>query len=237
VGVGVNSNGVFSEYITFPAGNIWLCDDKIPLDILSILDPLGNAVHTALAFHVLGEDVLITGAGPIGLMSVPIVRRAGARNIIVTDINPARLSMAKKLGATAAVNVAEQPLEQFLSQHAPALSLVEGFDIGLEMSGNPSAFNDMVNTMANGGKIALLGILPSQVFIDWNKVVFNSLTVKGIYGRQMYDTWYRMAALLQSGLAAEIAPVITHRFSYGCFEEAFVTACSRGSGKVVLDWV
>jgi threonine 3-dehydrogenase len=236
VGIGVNKDGVFSEYITFPASNVWICDDKTPLDILSILDPLGNATHTALAFNVLGEDVLVTGAGPIGLMSIPILKRAGARNIIVTDVNEARLSLAKKLGATDTVNVREQSLEDFLKQNAPVLNLKEGFDIGLEMSGNPSAFNDMINTMANGGKIALLGILPSAVPIDWNKVVFNSLTVKGIYGRQMYDTWYRMTALLQSGLVKEITPIITHRFHYTQYEEAFVCAKSGDSGKVILDW-
>jgi threonine 3-dehydrogenase len=236
VGIGVNRDGVFSEYITFPAGNIWICDEKISTDILSVLDPLGNATHTALAFNVLGEDVLVTGAGPIGLMSIPILKRAGARNIVVTDINDARLTMAKKLGATATVNVREQSLEAFLAEKSPALNLKEGFDIGLEMSGNPSAFSDMINTMANGGKIALLGILPTHAPIDWNKVVFNSLTVKGIYGRQMYDTWYRMAALLQSGLEKEIAPIITHRFHYTQFEEAFACARSGESGKVILDW-
>jgi len=236
IGIGVNTDGVFAEYITFPAGNIWLCDPAIPEDILSILDPLGNAVHTALAFNVLGEDTLVTGAGPIGLMSIPILKRAGARNIIVTDINPARLEMAANLGATAVVNVADQPLTTFLEKNAAALGLKEGFDIGLEMSGNPHAFNDMIATMANGGKIALLGILPDQAPINWHTVVFNSLTIKGIYGRQMYDTWYRMAALLQSGLAQEIAPIITHRFPHTQFNEAFHTATQGTSGKVILHW-
>ncbi|MCL2605389.1 MAG: L-threonine 3-dehydrogenase [Defluviitaleaceae bacterium] len=236
VGVGINKHGVFSEYITFPAGNVWICDERIPLDILSILDPLGNATHTALAYNVLGEDVLVTGAGPIGLMSVPILKRAGARNIVVTDINDAKLALAKRLGATDTVNVRNQPLADFLIEKSPSLGLKEGFDIGLEMSGNPSAFNDMVDAMANGGKIALLGILPADAWIDWNKVVFNSLTVKGIYGRQMYDTWYRMSALLQSGLVDEIAPIITHRFHYTRFKEAFDCARSGESGKVILDW-
>ncbi|MCL2500708.1 MAG: L-threonine 3-dehydrogenase [Defluviitaleaceae bacterium] len=237
VGIGVNKDGVFSEYITFPAGNVWICDERIPLDILSILDPLGNATHTALAYNVLGEDVLVTGAGPIGLMSVPILKRAGARNIVVTDINDAKLALAQRLGATAVVNVRNDSLSDFLTENSPKLSLKEGFDIGLEMSGNPSAFSDMVNAMANGGKIALLGILPADAQIDWNKIVFNSLTVKGIYGRQMYDTWYRMAALLHSGLVNEIAPVITHRFHYTQYEEAFACARSGESGKVVLDWI
>jgi threonine 3-dehydrogenase len=237
IGIGVNCDGVFSEYITFPAGNVWICDKTISREILSILDPLGNATHTALAFNVLGEDVLVTGAGPIGLMSVPILKRAGARNIVVTDINTTRLDMAKNLGATAVVNVREQSLAHFLAEKSPSLGLKEGFDIGLEMSGNPSAFSDMINAMANGGKIALLGILPAHASIDWNKVVFNSLTVKGIYGRQMYDTWYRMSALLQSGLEKEIAPIITNRFHYTQFEEAFACARSGDSGKVVLDWV
>jgi threonine 3-dehydrogenase len=236
VGVGVNKDGVFSEYIAFPAGNVWICDERISPEILSILDPLGNATHTALAFNVLSEDVLVTGAGPIGLMSVPILKRAGARNIVVTDVNPTRLALAEKLGATATVNVRGLSLEDYLAQHGPELGLKEGFDIGLEMSGNPSAFNDMVNAMANGGRIALLGILPTNVIIDWNKVVFNSLTIKGIYGRLMFDTWYRMTALLQSGLEKEIKPVITHRFHYTEFEEAFACARSGESGKVVLDW-
>jgi threonine 3-dehydrogenase len=236
IGIGVDTDGVFSEYITFPARNIWICDGNVSPEILSVLDPLGNATHTALAFNVLGEDVLVTGAGPIGLMSVPILKRAGARNIVVTDINPARLALAKQLGATAVVNVRERPLAEYMATHSPALGVKEGFDIGLEMSGNPSAFADMVNAMANGGKIALLGILPAHVSIDWNKIVFNSLTIKGIYGRQMFDTWYKMTALLQSGLEREIAPVITHRFHYTQYEEAFACARSGDSGKVVLDW-
>ena len=236
IGIGVNRDGVFCEYITFPAGNVWLCDERISTDILSIQDPLGNAVHTALAFHVLGEDVLVTGAGPIGLMSVPILKRAGARNIVVTDVNPARLEMAKNLGATAVVNVRETPLDAFLKINNTNLGLKEGFDIGLEMSGNPDAFASMIHAMANGGKIALLGILPSNAPIDWNTVVFNSLTIKGIYGRQMYDTWYRMSALLQSGLEKEIAPIITHKFHYTDFEAAFVCAKSGDSGKVILEW-
>ncbi|MCL2203303.1 MAG: L-threonine 3-dehydrogenase [Defluviitaleaceae bacterium] len=236
IGVGVNCDGVFSEYITLPASNTWICDEKISPYILSMLDPLGNATHTALAFNILGEDVLVTGAGPIGLMSIPILKRAGARNIVVTDINPARLDMAKQLGATATINVRQQSLESYLSTHSSTLNIKEGFDIGLEMSGNAAAFLDMVNAMANGGKIALLGIIPSDAPIDWNKVVFNSLTIKGIYGRQMYDTWYRMAALLQSGLDKEIEPIITHRFHYEQFDEAFACASSGESGKIILEW-
>ncbi|MCL2188615.1 MAG: L-threonine 3-dehydrogenase [Defluviitaleaceae bacterium] len=236
VGIGVNIDGVFSEYIAIPAGNVWVCDPAIPEDILSIQDPLGNAVHTALAFPVAGEDVIVTGAGPIGLMSIPILRRTGARNVVVTDINPRRLDMAMQMGATATVNVREQTVAQFLEKNATRLRLKEGFDVGLEMSGSPAAFAEMINAMANGGKIALLGILPSAAQANWNTVVFNSLTIKGIYGREMYDTWYKMSALLQSGLDKKVAPIITHRFPYTQFAEAFQTAASGEAGKVVLDW-
>ena len=232
-GIGVNMDGVFAEYIVFPASNLWPCDENISLDILSIMDPLGNATHTALSFDVLGEDVLVTGAGPIGLMSVPILKRAGARNIVVSDINPKRLEMAVALGATATVDVRTQTIKEVM---ADIPTMVEGFDIGLEMSGAASAFNDMVDTMANGGQIAILGILPADTHIDWDKVVFNGLTLKGIYGRQMFVTWYQMTALLQSGLADEIAKIITHNFVYTDFAEAFETMRRGESGKVVLDW-
>jgi len=228
-GIGVNMDGVFSEYVAFPASNIWICDEGIDKDVLSILDPLGNAVHTALSFNLIGEDVLITGAGPIGLMSVPIVKRAGARNIVVTDVNPARLEMAKALGATHVVDVRSEKI-------ARVAKMVEGFDIGLEMSGNAQAFSDMVEAMANGGKIAILGIMPADTQINWDRVVFGCLTLKGIYGREMYDTWYKMSALLESGLDKEVAKVITHRFHYTEFQEAFELMASGKSGKVVLNW-
>jgi len=232
VGKGVNIQGVFSEYVVFPAGNLWVCDPNISHDILSIMDPLGNAAHTALSFNVLGEDVLITGAGPIGLMAIPIIRRAGARHIVVTDVNPMRLKMAKQLGATTAVDVRTETLENVMKD----LKLDEGFDVGLEMSGNASAFGDMINVMANGGKIAILGILQPDTNIDWGKVIFNSLTLKGIYGRQMYDTWYRLTSLLQTGLAEEIKMIITHHFDYRDFQKGFDTMRQGESAKVILNW-
>jgi len=226
-------DGVFAEYVAFPAENIWICDKNIPLDVLSVLDPLGNATHTALSFNVLGEDVLITGAGPIGLMAIPIIKRAGARHIVVTDINPTRLAMAKELGATAVVDARTEKLEDVVKSFG---NMTEGFDVGLEMSGSVAAFNDMLDTMANGGKMAILGILPENTVTDWNKVIFNSLTLKGIYGRHMYDTWYRMSALLQSGLSAEIEKIVTHRYHYQDFAEAFEVMRRGDSCKVVLDW-
>jgi len=233
IGIGVNMDGVFAEYAVIPSENIWICDESISHDVLSILDPLGNATHTALSFNVLGEDVLITGAGPIGLMSVPIIKRAGARNIVVTDINPTRLEMAKDLGATAVVDVRHEKLTDVV-KNTPGM--IEGFDIGLEMSGSPAAFGDMIATMANGGKIAILGILPKDTQADWDKIIFSSLTLKGIYGRQMYDTWYRMSALLQSGLTTHIQKIITHRFDFRDYEEAFALMNSGLCGKVVLEW-
>ena len=233
VGIGVNMDGVFAEYVAFPASNIWVCDENISHDVLSVLDPLGNATHTALSFNVLGEDVLITGAGPIGLMSIPIVKRGGARHIVVTDINPARLEMAKKLGATTVVDVTKQKLADVVKG---LKNMSEGFDVGLEMSGSPIAFSDMLDAMANGGKIAILGILPANTQIDWDKVIFNSITMKGIYGREMYDTWYKMSAMLQSGLDTEIEKIITHRYHYTDFAEAFEVMRNGNSGKVVLEW-
>ena len=233
VGIGVNMDGVFAEYIAFPASNLWVCDTDISMDILSVLDPLGNATHTALTFNVLGEDVLVTGVGPIGLMSIPILKRAGARSIVVSDINPARLELAKELGATATVDARIQAVEEVMQQ----LDLIkEGFDVGLEMSGSGTAFSDMIEVMANGGKIAILGLLPQDLQINWDKVIFNSLTLKGIYGRQMFDTWYRMTALLQSGLEQEIAKVITHHFPYTDYMEAFELMRSGKSGKIILEW-
>ena len=231
-GIGVNIQGVFAQYAAIPAGNIWVCDPSIPEDILSVMDPLGNAVHTALTFDVLGEDVLITGAGPIGLMAVPIVKRAGARSVTITDINPARLAMAKSMGADEIVNVRNEKVSDVFERN----KMVEGFDVGLEMSGAPSALADMVDNMANGGKIAVLGIFPSPPEIDWNKVIFNSLTLHGIYGRHMYDTWYKMTALLQTGLAEEIAPIISHTIDYVDFQKG-IDLMSRGEAcKVVLNW-
>jgi len=233
VGVGVNMDGVFAQYIAYPASNIWVCDTNISEDVLAVFDPLGNATHTALSYNVLGEDVLVTGAGPIGLMSVPILKRAGARSIVVSDINPERLALATELGATATVDARHQNLKEVMSK----LDLIkEGFDVGLEMSGSGSAFTDMVDVMANGGKIAVLGFLPQGLSINWDTIIFNSLTIKGIYGRQMFDTWYKATALLQSGLESEVAKVITHNFHYTNYAEAFELMKSGKSGKVILDW-
>jgi len=233
IGIGVNMDGVFAQYIAYPASNLWICDKNISEDIHSILDPLGNATHAALSFSVLGEDVLVTGAGPIGLMSVPILKRAGARSIVVSDINPERLELAKELGATVTVDVRNETIEEAVKK----LDIMkEGFDVGLEMSGNGSAFSNMIDVMANGGRIAILGLLPQGVQIDWDKVIFNSLTLKGIYGRHMFDTWYKMSALLQAGLDEDISKVITHHFHYTEFEEAFELMKSGKSGKVILDW-
>jgi threonine 3-dehydrogenase len=221
-GVGVNRPGAFAEYLCIPVTNVWHADPKIPLDVLSIFDPFGNATHTALSFHVLGEDVLITGAGPIGVMATAIARHAGARYVVTTDMNPYRLELAKKMGATVALNVQKE------------LGMKEGFDIGLEMSGSGAAFKDMLANMCHGGKIALLGIPSAELAVDWNTVIFNMLTIKGIYGREMYETWYMMQAMIQSGL--DITPVITHQFSYDQFEQAFEVMCSGNSGKVIMDW-
>lgn len=229
-GIGVNRPGAFAEYISVPRGNVWKCDPAIPLDVLSCFDPLGNAVHTALKFSVLGEDVLITGAGPIGIMATAIVRHAGARHVVVTDINPYRLDLAKKMGATVTVDVRTRNIESVMTE----LGMKEGFDVGLEMSGNSRAFSDMLDNMSHGGKIALLGIHGPDTKIDWNKVVFNGLTIKGIYGREMFETWYLMSALVQSGL--DITPVITHRFHYTDYEQAFEVMKNGQSGKVVLSW-
>jgi len=231
-GIGVNRDGVFAEYAAVPATNIWLCDKKLPESVLSIQDPLGNAVHTALSFNVQGEDVLVTGAGPIGIMSVPILKMTGARHIVVTDVNPVRLALAKELGATAVVDVRTQKISDVLAQ----LGMAEGFDVGLEMSGNSGAFASMVDNMANGGKIAILGIFSDDINIDWNKVIFRGLTLKGIYGREMYSTWYKMTALLQSGLAEKVSRVITHEFHYADFQKGFDAMLSGEAIKVVLKW-
>jgi threonine 3-dehydrogenase len=231
-GIGVNRDGIFAEYASIPATNLWRCDKNIAENILAIQDPLGNAVHTALTFNVQGEDVIVTGAGPIGLMAVPILKATGARNIVITDVNPERLALAKELGATATVDVRTQKIEDVL---AP-LHMTEGFDVGLEMSGNSSALTSMVDNMANGGKIALLGICNDEIKIDWGKVIFRCLTLKGIYGREMYNTWYKMTALLQSGLEEKVAKTITHEFNYADFQKGFDAAAKGEAIKVILNW-
>jgi threonine 3-dehydrogenase len=229
-GVGVNRDGAFAEFLCIPASNAVHVDPAIPLDVLSCFDPLGNAVHTALQFDVVGEDVLITGAGPIGCMAVAIARQAGARKVVVTDVNPSRLELARRMGATRVVDVSREKLSDVQRE----LGMKEGFDVGLEMSGSPRALSDMIDNMYHGGRIALLGIIPEKAAIDWNKVVFNMLTIRGVYGREMYETWYKMTALIQSGL--DISPVITHRFHYTEFAQAFELMRSGQSGKIVLNW-
>ena len=230
-GVGINRPGAFAEYLSIPVTNVWLCDPNITMDILACSDPLGNATHTALSFDVLGEDVLITGAGPIGCMATAIARHAGARYVVVTDINPYRLKLAQKMGATLTLDARSAVIEDAQKK----LGMKEGFDVGMEMSGNPDALRSMLFNMCHGGKIALLGILGQETAIDWDLVVFNGLTIKGIYGREMYETWYKMTVMIQSGL--DIAPVITHRFHYSEYEEGFEVMCSGQSGKVILNWV
>jgi threonine 3-dehydrogenase len=229
-GVGVNRPGAFAEYLALPMSNVWHHKPDINRDVASIFDPFGNAVHTALSFDLLGEDVLITGAGPIGIMAAAIARHAGARHVVITDINPYRLELARKMGATLAVN----PRSQSLADVQKQLDMREGFDVGLEMSGNPQAFRDMLDNMCHGGKIAMLGIPTEPIAIDWNIVVFNMLTIKGIYGREMYETWYKMSVMLESGL--NIEPVITHRYHYTEFEKGFAAMKSGESGKVILNW-
>jgi threonine 3-dehydrogenase len=229
-GVGVNRNGAFAEYLCIPATNAVPVDPAIPLDVLSCFDPLGNATHTTLQFDLVGEDVIITGAGPIGCMAAAIAKHCGARKIVVTDMNPDRLALAAKMGATRVVDVSRERLPDVQAE----LGMKEGFDVGLEMSGNPKALNDMIDNMAHGGRIALLGIMPAHAAVDWNKVVFNMLTIRGIYGREMYDTWYKMTAMIQSGL--DISPVITHRMAFTDFQRGFDLMRSGKSGKIVLDW-
>jgi len=230
-GVGVNRPGCFAEYLCIPITNVWHADPGLPMEIISIFDPFGNAVHSALSFRTLGEDVLITGAGPIGLMAAAVVKHAGARYTVVTDINPYRLELAKKMGATLTLNVSGK---RTLKDVQKELGMKEGFDIGLEMSGNGTAFRDMLDNMCHGGKIALLGIPPGELAIDWHKVIFNMLTIKGIYGREMYETWYMMESMLQTGL--DIKPVITHRVRYTEYEKAFEAMISGRCGKVIMDW-
>ena len=228
-GIGVNRDGAFAEYLAIPVTNVWYCDKTIPTDVLSCFDPFGNAVHTALTYDLVGEDVLITGAGPIGCMAVASAKFAGARHVVITDINPYRLELARKMGATRTVDVRTQKIDDAVQE----LGMKEGFDVGLEMSGNPSAFQSMLPVMCHGGKIALLGILP-EMAINWNYIVFNGLTITGIYGRRMYETWYKVTMMIQSGL--DIAPLITHRFPYTDFQDGFDVMRSGKSGKVILEW-
>ncbi|MBZ5657569.1 MAG: L-threonine 3-dehydrogenase [Acidobacteriia bacterium] len=229
-GVGVNRPGAFAEYIVLPMSNIWKHNPKIKPEIAAIFDPFGNAVHTALSFPVLGEDVLITGAGPIGLMAAAVVRHAGARCVVISDLNPYRLALAEKMGVTLAVDPRKTPLSEVQKK----LGMQEGFDVGLEMSGSPAAFSEMLANMSHGAKIAMLGIPASEMSIDWHRVIFNMLTIKGIYGREMYETWYKMTVMLESGL--DISPVITHRFSWGDYEQGFDAMKTGNTGKVILDW-
>jgi threonine 3-dehydrogenase len=230
IGLGVKRPGAFAEYVVLPMTNIWHHWQGIDEDVASIFDPFGNAVHTALTFPVLGEDVLITGAGPIGCMATAVARHAGARHVVVSDLNPYRLELAGRMGATLTVD----PRERDLADVQRELGMTEGFDVGLEMSGNPDALRSMIASMAHGGSIAVLGIPTEEIALDFNPIIFNMLTLKGIYGREMYETWYQMTVMLQSGL--DIRPVITHRFSHRDFEEAFAVARSGRSGKVILDW-
>jgi threonine 3-dehydrogenase len=229
-GVGVNYPGAFAEFIALPAANVWRHHSDIDLDVAAIFDPFGNAVHTALAFPVLGEDVLITGAGPIGIMAAIVARHAGARHVVITDVAPYRLELARKIGVTVAADTTKTPLAEVMAQ----LQMREGFDVGFEMSGKPTALREMLTAMTHGGKIAMLGLPATEFAIDWGHLVLNMITIKGIYGREMFETWYEMSVLIQSGV--DIAPVITHRFEAGDFAAAFDTVRAGGCGKVVLDW-
>ncbi|MCP4849231.1 MAG: L-threonine 3-dehydrogenase [Verrucomicrobiaceae bacterium] len=229
-GVGVNRTGAFAEFIALPQTNVWYHDQSLDRDVMALFDPFGNAAHTALSFETLGEDVLITGAGPIGIMAAAICRHAGARNVVITDRNDFRLELAAGMGATRTVNVEREKLVEVQRE----LGMQEGFDVGLEMSGNPDAFRDLLANMCHGGKIALLGIPGKDIAIDWNTVIFNGLTIKGIYGREMYETWYQMTSMLQSGL--NISPVITHRFAFDDFQQGFDAMQGGESGKVILNW-
>jgi threonine 3-dehydrogenase len=230
VGLGVNRQGCFAEYVALPAFNVFRVPKEIPDDIASFFDPLGNAVHTALSFDLVGEDVLITGAGPIGVMAAAISKHVGGRHVVVTDLNPYRLELARKMGATRAVDVKSETLGDVMR----SLGMTEGFDVGMEMSGNGQAFRDMLGVMNHGGRVAILGIPPNEVSIDWNQVIFKGLVLKGVYGREMFETWYKMVAMLQSGL--DVAPVVTHRFPAAQYAEAFEAMRSGQSGKVILDW-
>ncbi|MGH8798825.1 MAG: L-threonine 3-dehydrogenase, partial [Casimicrobiaceae bacterium] len=228
--VGVNREGAFAEYLVIPAFNAFKIPDDISDDLASIFDPFGNATHTALSFNLVGEDVLITGAGPIGIMAAAIARHVGARHVVITDVNDYRLALARRMGASRVVNVEREDLGDVVAE----LRMTEGFDVGLEMSGVPRAFGDMLRHMNHGGKIALLGIPPAEMAIDWNQVIFKGLEIRGIYGREMFETWYKMVAMLQSGL--DLSPIITHHYAVEQFEQAFATMKSGQSGKVILDW-
>jgi len=230
VGVGVNRPGAFADYLVIPAVNAFPIPDDIPDEIAAILDPFGNAAHTALSFDLVGEDVLITGAGPIGIMAAAICRHVGARHVVITDVNDYRLDLARKMGAHRTVNIGRESLREVM----PSLNMVEGFDVGLEMSGVPQAFRDMLDVMNHGGKIAMLGIPPDDTAIDWTRVIFKGLVIKGIYGREMFETWYKMIAMIQGGL--DLTPMITHRFDVAEYLEGFKTMASGNSGKVVLSW-
>lgn len=230
LGVGVNRPGCFAQYLSLPASNVLVMPDDISADQAAILDPLGNATHCALAFNMVGEDVLITGAGPIGIMGVAIAKHIGARYVVITDVNDYRLGLARQMGATHALNIKYESLKEVSAQ----LGMQEGFDVGMEMSGNPMALNDMVRSMNNGGNIAMLGIPPEETPLNWDDVIFKGLTIKGIYGREMFETWYKMISMLQSGL--DVSPVITHHFSVEDFQDAFQIMASGQSGKVILDW-
>lgn len=229
-GIGVNRSGAFAEYVVLPMSNVWEHRAGIDLDVAAMFDPFGNAVHTALQFDLFSEDVLITGAGPIGCMAAAVCKQAGARHIVITDLNPKRLQMAAKLGATRTVNVAQESLIQVRND----LGMTEGFDVGLEMSGSPAAFNDMIKNMCHGGKISLLGIPSEEQVTDWNTVIFNMLTIKGIYGREMYETWYKMSVMIENGL--DISSIITHRLDFREFQQGFDAMLSGDAGKVILDW-
>lgn len=228
-GIGVNRNGAFAEYLSIPVSNIWHCDTNIPQEVHACFDPFGNAVHTTLSYDLVGEDVLITGAGPIGCMAVAVAKYAGARYVVITDVNPYRLELAKKMGPTMTLDVRTQSIDDAVKK----LKMKEGFDVGLEMSGNPQAFKDMLANICHGGKIALLGIMP-ETAIDWDYVVFNGLTIKGIYGREMFETWYKATMLIQGGI--DLRPLITHRYHYTEYLKAFEIVRSGESGKVILDW-
>ena len=230
VGIGVHRAGCFAEYVAMPAVNVFRVPEEIPDEIAAFFDPLGNAVHTALSFDLVGEDVLITGAGPIGVMAAGIAKHVGARHVVVTDVNEYRLALARKMGATRAVNVRSSSIADTMKE----LGMTEGFDVGMEMSGNGEAFRGMLQAMNNGGRVAILGIPPSEVSIDWSQVIFKGLVLKGVYGREMFETWYKMTSMLQSGL--DVSPVLTHRFPAKDFEKAFETMRSGQSGKVVLEW-
>ena len=229
-GVGVNRPGCFAEYLSVPVSNIWRADPAVPEELYSVFDPFGNAVHAALSFDLVGEDVLVTGAGPIGIMAAAVAQKVGARHVAITDLNPYRLELAKKMGIRHVFNAQETSVAEIQKQ----LGMKEGFDVGLEMSGSKIAFADMVNNMACGGKIALLGLQPKGAVIDWDMVIFHGLRIKGIYGREIFETWYKMAALIKAGL--DISPIVTHRFSIGNFQEGFEIMASGNSGKIILDW-